>query len=77
MNRKSNLVTYMIVIAIIGVFFPVISSSLPLGAIVEKIRAADIKVLLDNLNLWMGLIAIGGLFIYWIYRAARRDDQDE
>ncbi len=71
MNKKSNLVSYFVIIFFIGVISTILNSDIPFGGMIQNWKNYDIEVLLEYLSIGLGFLAIGSIFIYLIVRAAR------
>ncbi len=69
MNRKSNLVSYFVIILMIGVISSIINGNIPLGAMIQNWQDYDIETLLDTLSLGLGFLALGSIVVYFILRS--------
>jgi len=70
MKRKSSLVSYFAAIVIFGVISSLVTSDIPFREIFDSLELNNIEVLLDTLNLWLGLLALGVLVVFLFYRSA-------
>ena len=71
MNKKSNLISYFVLILFIGVISTVLNSDIPFGAMIQNWQDYDIETLLDTLNIGLGFLALGSIVVYFILRGAR------
>ncbi len=77
MKKKSSLVSYFILIFIIGVVSTILNSDIPLAGMIQNLKNYDIEVLLEYLNLGLGFLVFVLLAVFVFYRVFRQDkDQD-
>lgn len=75
MKKKFDLGSLLTTIVIVGVLLSVFSSSFPVGEIFGSMELMDLETLLDELNLILGFVVLGLVFIFWIWRATRDEKE--
>ena len=61
--------------AVIGMLISVFGGDFEIGRYFEGLDVSNVKVLLDYINLGLGFLVLGGIFIFLIVRAARDDKE--
>lgn len=75
MKKKTNPVSTIVLMAVIGMLISVFGGNFEIGRYFEGLDVSNIKVLLDYINLGLGFLVISGLFIFLIVRAAKDDKE--
>lgn len=73
MKRKSNPVTLIAIVFIIGVISSFITSDFQFRSLFENGASPDLKTILDYVNLGLMFVVLVLIVIYLFYRSARRD----
>ncbi len=75
MKKKSPSISLFVMIAVVGLLISFLNGDFAIAPILEGLEIENLKVLLDYLNLGLGFLALAGVFIFWIWRAARDDKE--
>ena len=75
MKKKSPPISLFAGIAVIGLLISFLNGDFEFGSILEGLEVVSLKVLLDELNLILGFVVLGLIFIYWIWRSSRDDKE--
>ncbi len=73
MEKKSNLVTVFVMIFIIGLVIQFLNGDIEIGSYFEGLEVNNLEVLLDILNIGLGLLVLVFLLIFIFYRSVRQD----
>ena len=73
MKKKSNLIPMFVMIPIVGLVISFLNGDFDVGSYFEGLEVTDLEVLLDYLNLGLGILALVSLLIFILYRFARKD----
>ena len=73
MEKKSNLVTVFVMIFIIGRVIQFLNGDIEIGSYFEGLEVNNLEVLLDILNIGLGLLVLVFLLIFIFYRSVRQD----
>ena len=71
MKQKSSLISYFVIILMIGAVSTIINSDIPFGAIIQNWQSYEIEALLEYVSFGLAFLAFGSIFVYLIVRAAR------
>ena len=71
MNKKSNPISLIAIIFIIGVISSFVTSDFQIGSLFGSGGETDLKTSLDTLNLVLAGFVLAVLLIYFFYRAAQ------
>ena len=79
MNKKSNPISLIAIVFIIGVISSFVTSDFEIGALFENLGGDNIKATLDSINLGLGVLALVLVVIFLFYRSAtgKKDRQAE
>ena len=78
MNKKSNPISLIAIIFIIGVISSFVTSDFQISTLFGGGGETDLKTTMDYLNLGLGALALGLVIIYFFYRSAKgKKDIDE
>ena len=75
MKKKSNPISMIVMMAVIGLLISVFSGDFNIGSYFKDLNAVSLKALLDTINLGLAFLALAGVFIVLIVRAARKDKE--
>ena len=75
MKKKSPPISLFLMIAVIGLLISFLNNDFSIASILEGLEIDNLEVLLDYLNIGLGFLALAGVFIFWIWRAARDDKE--
>ena len=75
MKKKSPPISLFLMIAVIGLLISFLNGNFAIGPILEGLEIDSLDVLLDYLNFGLGFLALAGVFIFWIWRAAIDDKE--
>ena len=75
MKKKSNPISMIVMMAVIGIIISFFGTDFELGPILEGLEIESLEVLLDYLNIGLAFLALAGVFIFWIWRATRDDKE--
>ena len=71
MQKKSNPISMIVMMAVIGIIISFLGTDFEIGSYFEGLDVSNVEVLLEYLNLGLGFLALAGVFIFWIWRATR------
>ena len=74
MKKKTSLIPYLGMIAVIGLVNLVLNSDFEIGSYFEGLEVNSIEVLLEYLSLGLAFLTFGIIFIILIVRAGRKDE---
>jgi len=74
MKKKTSLIPYLGMIAVIGLVNLVLNSDFEIGSYFEGLEVYSVEVLLEYLSLGLAFLTFGIIFIILIVRAARKDE---
>ena len=79
MKRRTNFVTYLVMIMIIGVISSIVSSDLPFGAMFSNLSVTSLEDLLEKVSFGLGFIALVGVVGLIFFRSIwmKKDDRVE
>ena len=72
-RKKSAPISMFVMIAVIGLVISVVTGDFNIGSYFEGLDAGTIETLLDTINIGLGFLALGAVFIFFMVRAARKD----
>ena len=75
MEKKTNPVSMIVIMAVIGMLISVFSGDFSIDRIMEGLEISSVEVLLDYLNIGLGFLALAGVFIFFVVRAARGEKE--
>lgn len=75
MKKKSNPISLFVMIAVIGLLVSFFNGDFKIGPIFEGLEVTSVEVLLNYLNIGLAFLALGGIFVFLIVRAARDDKE--
>ena len=71
MQKKTNPISTIVMMAVIGVLITVFSGDFSIDRIFEGLEISSVEEMLDYLNLGLGFLALVSVFIFFFVRAAR------
>ena len=74
MKKRSNPISLITMIAVIGVIISFLGDS-GLSGYFEDLEVSSLEVLLDYINLGLGFLVLAAIFIVLIVRAAKEDKE--
>jgi uncharacterized membrane protein len=77
MKRKSNPISLIAIVFIIGVISSFVTSDFQIGSLFGSGGETDLKTTLDTLNLVLAGFVLAVLLIYFFYRAAKSDHRSD
>jgi hypothetical protein len=75
MKKKSNPIPMILMIAVGGLAISFVNGDYNIGSYFEGLDVSNTKVLLDYLNIGLGFLALAGVFIFFMVRAAKDDKE--
>lgn len=75
MQKKSNPISLFVIMAVVGLLISFFDGNFEIGPIFEGLEVSSVEVLLNYLNIGLSFLALGGVFIFLIVRAARDDKE--
>ena len=75
MKKKSNPISMIVMMAVIGIIISFFGTDFAIGPILESLEVDSLEVLLDYLNIGLGFLALAGVFIFWIWRSSRDEKE--
>jgi len=73
MKKKTNYISPFVMVLIVGLVISFINGDFKIGSYFQGLEVIDLEVLLDYLNLGLGFLAFGSVFVYLIVRAGRQE----
>jgi hypothetical protein len=70
MKKKTNPISTIVMMAVIGVLISVFSSDFSISGILEELEIGTVDEMLDYINIGLGFLALLGVFIFFFIRAA-------
>jgi len=64
-----------VMIAVIGLLISFFNGDFAIASLFEDLEAISLEVLLDELNLILGFVVLGLVFIFWIWHS-NRDEKE-
>jgi hypothetical protein len=75
MKKKSPSISMFVMIAVIGLLISFLNGDFAIGPIFEGLEIDSLEVLLDYVNIGLAFLALGGIFVVLIVRAARNEKE--
>jgi len=75
MEKKSNPISMIVMMAVIGIIISFFGTDFEIGPILEGLEIDNLKVLLDYINFGLGFLVLAGIFIVLMVRAAKDDKE--
>ena len=75
MKKKSNPISMIVWMAVIGIIISFLGTDFEIGSYFEGLDVSNIEDLLDYVNLGLGFLVLAGVFIFFMVRAAKDDKE--
>ena len=66
-----------VMMAVIGIVISFFGGDFNIGSYFEGLDAGTVETLLDTINIGLGFLALAGVFIFFMVRAARKDKDEK
>jgi len=76
MKKKSNPIPMILMIAVGGLAISLVNGDYNIGSYFEGLDLSNTKVLLDYINIGLGFLALAGVFVFFMVRAAKDDKEN-
>ena len=75
MEKKTNPISMIVMMAVIGIIISFLGTDFEIGRYFEGLEVSNTKVLLDYINLGLGFLVLAGVFIFVMVRAAKGEKE--